>query len=109
MANHKFAANGCDQISEISSMTDVLNERKILLIDGLPVGTVKFRIVEILTLDPPRLAEDLLPLGTWIDAHFERRNIQRPIADLDGNGTIRRDNAPGCTARLIKKLLPVTG
>src|SRR4051812_28051227 len=86
-------------------MTDVLDEGEILLVDRLPIGAVKLRIVKVLSLLAPCLAKDLLPFGARINAHFERRNIYRSIADSHGHRTIGRNHAPCCTTGLIKKFL----
>src|SRR5437870_6632710 len=91
-------------------MTDKRKQRPILLEDRLPVVAVKLRIVEVLALDAPGLAINLLPFGARIDFHFELRDVERTIADLNRNWPIGCHDSPTgspAAAGLIEKFLLV--
>ena len=81
-------------------------QRSILFVNRLPVVAVKLRIIEILALNPPRLAKDVCPLGARIDFRFELRHVERSIAYLNRSRTIRRHDSPR-VASLIEKFFLV--
>ena len=75
----ELAADHRDQVAEVGAMRHERHQRAVLVVDRLPVGAVHRRVVEILALDPPRLAEDLRPLGTRIDQRIEAGDIDRRL------------------------------
>ena len=110
MAYSKLATNRCDQIAEVGAMSHMSDQRTILFIDRLPISAMELRIVEILALDAPSFAKYILPLRTWIDLHFQLRDVERSIAYSDRSRTICWNNSPtGSTAgtALIQKFLRV--
>ena len=90
-------------------MADVRQQRAVLVVDRLPVGAVHLRVVEILALNAPRLAEDLRPLGARIDPRFELRDVDRASPTFAGRSV--RDDAPAAAvlaaAGLIQQLLAI--
>src|SRR5687767_11939789 len=91
-------------------MADESQQGTVLLQDRWPISAVKFRIVEILALNAPGLAENLRPLSPGIDAHLHLRQVKRTIAHSNGSWAICSHDAPTGSATgggLIKKLLLV--
>src|SRR5687768_16010515 len=110
MAHAQLTADHCDEISEVSAMADKRQQRAILLKDRLPIRAVIFRVVEILALNPPGLAIDLLPLSSGIDTHLHLRQVKRTIAYFNWSRAICGHDAPTDSATsggLIKQLLLV--
>src|SRR6266496_2328274 len=110
MPDGQLATHHCDQISQISAMADIGKQRTILFKDRLPVIPVKLRIVEVLTLNAPCLPINLFPLGARIGLHFELRDVEWSIANLNRSRAISRHNSPtgsAAGAGLIEKLLLV--
>jgi len=70
LADRKLAADHRDQVTQICAMTNISQQRFVFLIDCLPIRAVHLRIVEILTLNAPRFAIDLRPLGARINSHL---------------------------------------
>src|SRR6185369_5573490 len=109
MTDGKLAADGGDQIREVRAMLNIRQERFVLFIDRLPIVSVHLRVVKIVTLDAPRLAEDLRPLGSRIDQRFELGNVNCSIANLGRDRTIERNDSPSVprAGGLIQHLLPI--
>src|SRR5690242_4094977 len=84
MSYRKLTANGCDQVSEIITMLNVAQERAILFINRLPIGSVHFGVVKVFSLDAPGLAEDLRPLGARIHQHFHLGDVDRTVSYFRG-------------------------
>src|SRR5262249_58483119 len=82
MTHSKLAADRRDQIREIRTMLNIRKKRLIFVIDRLPVCAVHLRVIEELALNPPGLAKDLRPLGSWIYQRFKLRNINWSITHL---------------------------
>src|SRR5687768_1068100 len=60
--------------------------------------------VEVVAVDAPRLVENLRPLGTRIDLHFETGNRQPSFGSIDASGN--RHDRPDVAVR-VKELLRV--
>src|SRR2546430_693477 len=91
-------------------MTHMSQQRPILLKNRLPIIAVKLRIVKVLALNAPRLAINLFPFGARIDLHFQLRDVDWSVADLDRSWPIGRHDSPtgsAAGAGLIEKLLLV--
>src|SRR4030095_667771 len=112
MAYSKLATNRCDQIAEVCAMPYMSEQRTILFIDRRPISSMELCIVEVLPLNAPSFAKYILPLRSWINLHFQLRDVEGSIAYSDGSRTIRWHNSPtGSTAgtTLIQKFLFVGG
>ena len=79
---------------EIPPRGDVGHKRGVLFLHGRPVGTVHVGIVEEISIDPPRLIENLRPLGAWIDTDLDVAGGQASLARVDGS---RRGDQPVVT------------
>src|SRR5215217_3257246 len=104
MPNCQFAADHGDQVAQVCSMTDKTQQRLVFVIDRLPVCAVHVCVVEIFTLNAPRFAVNLRPLGAWINAHLQLGYVQWTITNL--RWSFSRDNTPtvGAVAGLVQQL-----
>src|SRR6185369_1271636 len=111
MTDGKLPSDGGDQIREVGAMLNIRQKRFVLFIDRLPIISVHLRVVEIVALDAPRLAEDLRPLGSRIDQRFELGNVDRSIANLGRYRAIEWNDSPSVprACGLIQHLLPILG
>ena len=98
MADRELARHPLQHAVEVGARRDVRQERRVLLALLRPVHAVHVRRVEVVAVDPPRLVEDLLPLGARIDRGPRcASTAMRPSA-----GSIaprRRHDRPGAAAR----------
>src|ERR1043165_347871 len=103
MAHCELAPHPRDQITKGSAMPPVTKQTRIFLINRLPIGAVHFGVVEILALDPPRLAIDLRPLCFRIDAHLQLRDVEWSITNF--RRPLRRNYSPTARIGLIEQFL----
>src|SRR5438552_1237158 len=105
MSNGQLSAHHRDHVAQIGAMSDGCEKRKVLLINGVPIGALHFRIVEIFALDPPCLAIYVGPFGTRIDTHLESGHIQWTVSNFWRDRAHGSNDSPAVTAGLIEKLL----
>ena len=63
------------QVVKILVLADVLQQTLVALARRRPVDPVHVGVVEAVLHDPPRLVEDLPPLGLLVDDHGETREL----------------------------------
>ena len=80
VADGELAEHHPDHAVQVVPRGQVRKELFILVPDGIPVGTVHVRRVEVVAVDPPGFAEDLGPFGAGLDPHRDRRERQCAIA-----------------------------
>src|SRR5262249_13408892 len=100
------ASDTGDQIRKIDAMRDVFEKRSVLFVDRLPISAVHLRVVEILSLNSPRLTKYLCPLRSRIYKGFHLRDVDRSVSHL--RRTIGGDYTPTISAGLIQQLLRVS-
>src|SRR5215510_12782909 len=106
MPHSQLAADRSYEITQVGPVAYIGQERAVLIVDCLPIGSVHFGVVEILALNPPRLTIDLRPLGAWIYLRLELRHIDCAVAHL--GGAVCRNDSPAVSAGLIEEFLLVS-
>src|SRR5215204_1172745 len=101
MPYSQLAAHHSYNVAQVRTVADRGEKRTILFINGVPISALHLRIVEVLTLDSPRLAVYIGPFGAWIHAHLEPRNIQRPVTHLWRNRDRSSNDSPAVAGGLI--------
>src|SRR5690606_2046267 len=109
---HEAVADGqltvyhVDHVVQVAAMPHVVDQRLIATSHGVPVRTVRVRVVEEVALIAPRLFEDLLPLDGRIDVRGQRHGEPAAAAATTAAGcTPARsiDDLPAAAA-LVKQL-----
>src|SRR5215475_12782858 len=112
MPNCELATDGRNQIGQIRAMLHEINQRTILIVNRLPVGSMHFRVIKEFALQSPGLAKDLRPFRSRIHQSFHLADVDRSITDLYRYRPVYRDDTPSTTARarrLIQKFLLIFG
>ena len=97
MANGDVPQHLREQIIQIITRRNVVEEWFVFLLDGFQVKPVQARIVKKVPFVAPHLVVHVLPLGAWIDINLHRVEPERPaLARLRRSfgGLLRRGNEP---------------
>src|SRR5690348_12104961 len=103
MSDGELTARERDEITKVRTMPDVRQERRVLLVHGLPIRAVHLGVVEVIALRPPGFLEDLGPLRARIDEHLELADVERALTDFAR--LVGSDNSPAALRRTARRLI----
>ncbi len=105
VSDDQLAVHPGKHASQILPRGEIGKEHRVLRLHRVPVRAMHVRVVEIIAIDAPCFVENLAPLGSRIDLHFDLIDSQLVFRRIDLVGDI--GNRPSVLRQTQQHSLPV--